>query len=134
MVESLASAVRAFGLSAVELHVVVERLAGRSYSDIAGDAAVRKPDGTAYTRQRVKQFEQEALGKLGLAGSVEAVVHRAERRDAAVRLRERGRQAVFGTVRPTRGGGRGRPERWEVRHERRVARFLAERGESASAG
>jgi hypothetical protein len=50
----LAAVLRAAGLTAAERHVVRERLAGRSYGQIAAGAALRKPDGTPYTRQRVQ--------------------------------------------------------------------------------
>src|SRR5262245_12807283 len=56
----LAAVLRAAGLTAAERHVVRERLAGRSYGQIATDAALRKPGGGAYTRQRVQQIEQDA--------------------------------------------------------------------------
>ena len=62
------------------------RLAGRSYRQIAADAALRKPGGGAYTRQRVQQLERRAMVKLGLGASLAAAVHAAERADRALGL------------------------------------------------
>src|SRR5690349_3871116 len=74
----------AAGLTPRERHVLLERLPRpdgvvQSHEQIAGDRVMRKPDGTAYTRQRVEQIEREARRKLGLPLSVAAAVHRAER-------------------------------------------------------
>src|SRR5262245_6946344 len=66
---------RAAGLTPAERHVLRERLAGRSYGQIAAGAALRKPGGGAYTRQRVQQVEQDAAAKLGLAASLAVAVH-----------------------------------------------------------
>src|SRR2546425_570824 len=67
---SLDEAFDAAGLVPRERYVLVERLAGRSYGDIAADVAMRKPRGSPYTRQRIQQLEADALGKLGVRPSL----------------------------------------------------------------
>jgi hypothetical protein len=127
---SLAAVFRAAALTPAERHVVYERLAGRSYGQIAADAALGKPGGGAYTRQRVQQIERDATAKLGLAASLAVAVHAAERVDRALDLAERG-----GRVRavdlhldpdPLRVRLRRRVAQWEREHEAAVQAFLAE--------
>jgi hypothetical protein len=120
---------RAAGLTPAERHVVRERLAGRSYRQIAADAALGKPGGGAYTRQRVQQIERDATAKLGLAASLAVAVHAAERVDRALDLAERGERVRAAdlhlgpeAVRPRLR----RVARWEREHEAAVQAFLAE--------
>src|SRR5262245_11107388 len=72
---SLDDVFQAVHLSDRERHILRARLAGRSYLDISADAAVRRPDGGAPSRQRILQLEAGVMGKLGLAASVEKAVH-----------------------------------------------------------
>jgi predicted transcriptional regulator len=65
----------AAGLTDREQHVVSERLAGRTHGEIGEDLGV--------TRQRVKQIEDKARGKLGMGESVEDVNARS-RMDRAI--------------------------------------------------
>jgi hypothetical protein len=127
--ETVEEAFRLAGLTAREQHVVPERLAGRSYGDIAADDAVRKPDGNRFSRQRLQQLEQDALAKLGAPASVRECVHSDDRLERAVAMRERGRLVHLEELRhDPQKADRQRWERrpaWERRHEARVARFLA---------
>jgi hypothetical protein len=126
----LAAVVRAAGLTPAERHVLRERLAGRSYGQIATDAGLRKPDGSPYTRQRVQQIEQHAAAKLGLGRSLEAAVHAAERVDRALGLVERGGRVRVTDLRldpaAVRPQWQSRLARWEREHEAAVAAFLKE--------
>ena len=68
------------GLTDLEAYVMVERIAGRSYGDIAGDAqlialsdggvAGRPRSSKPYTRQAVQLLEKRARAKMGLTVSV----------------------------------------------------------------
>jgi hypothetical protein len=70
----LADVFRAAGLAQAERHVIAERLAGRSYGEIAGRSC---------TRQRVHQVERVAVARLGLSLSIAQAVHATERMDRA---------------------------------------------------
>ena len=126
----LAADFRAAGLTAAERHVVRARLAGRSYGQIAAGAALRKPGGGAYTRQRVQQLEQHATAKLGLGRSLEAAVHAAERVDRALGLVERGQRVRAADLHldpaAVRPRWQSRLARWEREHEAAVEAFLRE--------
>jgi hypothetical protein len=126
----LAAVFRAVGLTATERHVVRQRLDGRSYGQIAAHAALRKPDGSPYTRQRVQQLEQDAAAKLGLAASLAAAVHAAERVDRALDLVERGGRVRIADLRldpaAVRPRWQSRLARWEREHEAAVQAFLRE--------
>ena len=126
----LAADFRAAGLTAAERHVVRARLAGRSYGQIAAGAALRKPDGSPYTRQRVQQIEQDAAAKLGLGRSLAAAVHAAERADRAQGLVERGGRVQVADLRldpaAVRPRWQFRRARWEREHEAAVQAFLKE--------
>jgi hypothetical protein len=128
----------AAGLTAAERHVVRERLAGRSYGQIAAGAALRKPGGGAYTRQRVQQIEQDAAAKLGLAASLEAAVQAAERVDRALDLVERGGRVRAADLhldpQAVRPRLRRRLARWERAHEAAVQAFLKEAEHARRAG
>jgi len=133
----LAAVLRAAGLTPAERHVLRARLAGRSYGQIAADAALGKPGGGAYTRQRVQQIEQDAAAKLGLAASLEAAVQAAERVDRALDLVERGGRVRAAdlhlgpeAVRPRLR----RVARWEREHEAAVRAFLEEAEQARRAG
>jgi hypothetical protein len=120
----------AAGLTAVERHVLRERLAGRSYGQIAGDAALQKPGGGAYTRQRVQQLERRALVKLGLGASLADAVHAAERVDRAPDLVERGGRVQAADLhldpQAVRPRWQSRRARWEREHEAAVTAFVRE--------
>jgi hypothetical protein len=125
---TLADVLAAAGLSPREQHVILERLPRldgvvRSHGQIAADGAMRKPDGTPCSRQRVEQIEQDARRKLGLAQSIAAAVHEAERTGRALILTAGGRSAspdeLHRSVRTRR-----RKARWEVEHEAAVRAFL----------
>jgi hypothetical protein len=127
----LGAVFRAAGLTPAERHVVHERLAGRSYRQIAAGGELRKPGGGAYTRQRVQQIERDAVAKLGLAKSLAEAVHAAERVDRALDLAERGERVRAAdlhlgpeAVRPRL---RRRVARWEREHEAAVQAFLRSR-------
>ena len=126
----LVAVFRAAGLTAAERHVLRARLAGRSYGQIAAGAALRKPDGSPYTRQRVQQIEQDATAKLGLDRSLEAAVHAAERVDRALGLAERGGRVRVADLRldpaAVRPRWQSRLARWEREHEAAVQAFLRE--------
>lgn len=137
----LASAVRAFGLTAQEAHVVEQRLGGRSFGQIATDPVMRRPGRAMrvgprcasgqFSRQRLQQFERDAARKLGLPGSIEETVHAAERLDRAIVMRDRGRLLNVTELRADpRGEVRARqgltPE--ERDHERRAVAFLRSKG------
>jgi hypothetical protein len=117
------------GLTALEVHVMVERVLGRSHLQISRDAVLG-----GRSRQCVKQMEQRAMRKLGLTVSVEVVVNAAERLDAGMRLRERAGLTEFSFLKSSGAPGRGRQrlmgreKRAELRHERRVTAFLASKG------
>ena len=134
----LAADFRAAGLTAAERHVVRARLAGRSYGQIAAGAALRKPDGSPYTRQRVQQIERHAAAKLGLGRSLEAAIHAAERVDWALDLVERGGQVRVADLRldpaAVRPRWQSRLARWERAHEAAVQAFLREAEHSRRAG
>jgi hypothetical protein len=68
----LADVFRAAGLAQAERHVIAERLAGRSYGQIAGRSC---------TRQRVHQVERVAVARLRLSLSIAQAVHAVERID-----------------------------------------------------
>jgi hypothetical protein len=133
----LAAVFRAAGLTAAERHVLRERLAGRSYGQIAA-GALRKPDGSPYTRQRVQQIEQDATAKLGLAQSLAVAVHGAERVDRALDLVARGRRVRIADLRldpqAVRPRWQSRLARWERVHEAAVAAFLEEAEHARRAG
>jgi hypothetical protein len=121
----------AVSLSPRERHVILERLPRpdgtlRSHAEIAVDGVMRKPDGSACTRQRVEQVEAEALRKLGLRRSIAATVHGAERAGRALALIAGGRSVspdeLHGAVKARR-----RLARWEVEHEAAVRDFLRSR-------
>jgi hypothetical protein len=120
----------AAGLSAPERHVVCARLAGRSYGQIAAGAALRKPGGGAYSRQRVQQIEQDATAKLGLGASLAEAVHVAERLDRALGLVERGGRVRAADLHldpaAVRPRWQSRLARWEREHEAAVGAFLRE--------
>lgn len=78
-------------LTRQERYVLSQREQGVTFAKLAGHAALRKPDGTAYSRQRVKQLEQSARAKLGAEGTVETTHLAAVREAQAELLRERGR-------------------------------------------
>jgi hypothetical protein len=127
----------AAGLTAAERHVVRARLAGRSYGQIAA-GALRKPDGSPYTRQRVQQIEQDAAAKLGLGRSLAAAVHAAERMDRALGLVERGGRVRAADLRldpaAVRPRWQSRLARWEREHEAAVQAFLREAEHARRAG
>ena len=126
---SLDDVFQAINLSDRERHVLRARLAGRSYLDIAADAAVCRPDGGAPSRQRILQIEAGVMGKLGLCESVEKAIHADERAGRAARMLGRGGLA--------RGELCDGPEAWaaarrrsrltseDLAHERAVREFLA---------
>jgi hypothetical protein len=134
----LATVFRAAGLTAAERHVLRARLAGRSYGQIAAGAALRKPDGSPYTRQRVQQIERHAAAKLGLGRSLEAAIHAAERVDWALDLVERGGQVRVADLRldpaAVRPRWQSRLARWERAHEAAVRAFLEEAEHARRAG
>jgi hypothetical protein len=70
----LPEAFDAVGLAERERHVVRQRLAGRSYGQIAGRSC---------TRQRVQQVERIAVARLGLSLSIAQAVHASQRADQA---------------------------------------------------
>jgi hypothetical protein len=129
---TLADAFAAAGLSLRERHVLRQRLPRpdgtlRSHAEIALDGVMRKPDGSACTRQRVEQVEAEALRKLGLCRSIAAAVHGAERAGRALHLMAGGRAVNPGDLNgpvPVRARLRRRRARWEVGHEAAVRAFL----------
>jgi hypothetical protein len=134
----LAAVFQAAGLTPAERHVLRARLAGRSYGQIAAGADLRKPGGGAYTRQRVQQIERDVAAKLGLAASLEAAVHAAERVDRALGLAERGGRVRIAdlhldpaAVRPRL---RRRVSQWEREHEAAVQAFLEEAEQARGAG
>src|SRR5262249_44391949 len=135
---SLAAVFRAAGLTAVERHVVRQRLAGRSYGQIAAGAALRKSGGGAYTRQRVPQVGQDAAAKLGLDRSLAEAVHAAERVDRALDLVERGGRVWAADLHldpaAVRPRWQSRLARWEREHEAAVAAFLREAEQARRAG
>jgi hypothetical protein len=118
--------------------VLRARLAGRSYGQIAAGAALRKPGGGAYTRQRVQQLERRALAKLGLGASLAEAVHAAERADRALGLVERGGRVRAADLRldpqAVRPRWQSRLARWERAHEAAVQAFLREAEHSRRAG
>jgi hypothetical protein len=120
--------VDAAGLTAQERHVVQERLTGQSYGEVA--AALHKPGGGRYTRQRVQQIERCATAKLGLEQSLAVAVHGAERVERALDLVERGERVRAADLHtdPTevRCRLRRRLEKWEREHEAAVRAFLEE--------
>ena len=128
----------AAGLTPAERHVLRARLAGRSYGQIATGAALRKPGGGAYTRQRVQQIERDAAAKLGLDRSVAAAVHAAERVDRALDLVERGGRVRIADLRldpaAVRPRWQSRLARWEREHEAAVRAFLKEAEQARRAG
>jgi len=134
----LAAVFRAAGLTAAERHVLRARLAGRSYGQIAADAALRKPGGGAYTRQRVQQLEQDATAKLGLAASLAVAVHAADRADRALGLVERGGRVQVADLHldpaAVRPRWQSRLARWERAHEAAVQAFLREAEHARRAG
>jgi hypothetical protein len=118
----------AAGLTVQEQRILHERLTGRSYGAVA--AALPKPGGGAYTRQRVQQIEAAATAKLGLAQSLAEAVHTAERAERALDMVERGERVRVAdlhldpaAVRPRL---KRRVEQWEQEHEVAVQTFLAE--------
>jgi hypothetical protein len=119
----------AAGLEGRERHVIRERLAGRSFADIAGDGSVSGKGGRPYTRQRIQQLERDGLRRLGLSRLLSEAVHGRERAERAQGLAEAGRRLEAGrdggsAVHMARRGG-GWMEPWERAHERRVTAFLA---------
>ena len=134
----LAEALDAAGLTAAERHVVRARLAGRSYGQIAAGAALRKPGGGAYTRQRVQQIERDAAAKLGLAASLAEAVHAAERVDRALDLAERSGRVraadLYLDPAAVRPRWQSRLARWERAHEAAVEAFLEEAEQARRAG
>ena len=116
------------GLSEHECHVIRERLTGRPYAAIAKDEGMRKRSGGRYTRQRVKQVEEDALAKLGVPGSLGECVHADDRVERGLAMRERGRRLrcceLHADPKPPPRRRYGRPA-WERKHEEYVARFLA---------
>src|SRR5580704_1174159 len=92
---ALRRAFAAAGLNPVERHVLRERARERSHGAISRDRPMLRPDGTPYTRQRVKQLEQRALAKLGLPrGFSVAGIHDEDRVGRAAELQERGRRVA----------------------------------------
>jgi hypothetical protein len=87
-------------LTPIEQHVLQQRLLqGRSHADISGDPEAAKPNGKPFTRQRIKQFEQSALAKMGMdRGSVESAVNEHERMDAAIDMAEKGKRLGMGEL------------------------------------
>ena len=134
----LAAVFRAAGLTAAERHVLRARLAGRSYGQIAAGAALRKPGGGAYSRQRVQQIEDEATAKLGLGRSLAEAVHAAERADRALGLVERGGRVRVADLhldpQAVRSWWQSRLARWEREHEAAVRAFLWEAEQARRAG
>jgi hypothetical protein len=125
----LAAVFRAAGLTPAERHVLRARLAGRSYGQIAAGGELRKPDGSPYTRQRVKQIERRGMVKLGLAASLAVAVHAAERADRALDMVERGERVRAADLHldpaAVRTPLRRRVATWELEHEAAVQAFLA---------
>lgn len=52
------------GLTDRERHIITERSNGRVLEDIAGDVQVMKKGQKPYTRERIRQIQQEALDKI----------------------------------------------------------------------
>jgi hypothetical protein len=125
---ALGEVFEAAGLTAQERHVVRERVTGRSYLEVA--AALPKPGGGRYSRQRVQQIEAEATAKLGLAESLAETVHRAERVERALDLVEHGERVRAADLHldPEQVGPRlqRRVAQWEREHEAAVQAFLKE--------
>jgi hypothetical protein len=119
----------AAGLTRPERHVVRQRLAGRSYAAIALDRAMRKADGSGYTRQRVQQTERDAMQRLGLGVSLEAAIHASERAERAEAMAARrglvSSAELHGEAEPRRRLG---APRWEWEHEAAVEAFLEAAG------
>jgi hypothetical protein len=134
----LAAVFRAARLTAAERHVLRQRLAGRSYGQIAAGGELRKPDGSPYTRQRVQQIEQGAAAKLGLAASLAAAVQAAERVDRALGLLEQGGRVRIADLHldpaAVRPRWQSRLARWEREHEAAVRAFLKEAEQARRAG
>lgn len=107
----LAVVFRVAGLTRRERHVVSERLRGRSYGSIAGRDC---------SRQAVQIAERKACRRLGLAGSVETVVHAIERAD---RGREKAEQARATSPTDLHGDGPARCRRKPTPRERVEARL-----------
>jgi hypothetical protein len=117
--------VRAAGLTAQERLVVRGRLDGRSFGHLAGEGALRKAGGGAFTRQRMQQVERLARRKLGLAQSIDRAVHADEAAGRAEALADRGAVVRVADLRADPGAiqWRRRP-RWELEHEAAVRAFL----------
>lgn len=117
----LAAAFRTAGLSERQGYVLRQRVAGRSYGDLAAELGC--------SRQAVQCCEQHGMAKLGLEGSVAEVVYAEERLEAAERLRERGRLVRPGDLHHTdlTVPWHARHTAAERRHEAAVAAFLAGR-------
>src|SRR3954451_7409743 len=84
---NLADVFRVARLSPPEQRVVCERLAGRSYGQIAADRfRARLP------RQPLKKAERRPCRRLGLTASIEQAIHASERIDRGLALAERSRR------------------------------------------
>ncbi len=73
---ALATAMTEHGLTERQQHIIRERYKGRSLSEIASDPIMLKKDGEPYSRQRIKQLEQEILPKMGESGSMTQLIER----------------------------------------------------------
>jgi hypothetical protein len=96
---TLPEAFDAVGLAERERNVVRQRLAGRSYRQIAGRSC---------TRQRVQQVERVAIARLGLSLSIAQAVHTAQRADQAQEWADRSKLTNPAEL---RGDGRARRRR-----------------------
>ncbi len=123
---TLAKVLQAEGLSAQEQLVICQRVRGHSFAEIAAELV--GPCGGTCSRQRLQQVEARAVRKLGLNGSIESLVHAAEREERALVLIERGRRVQAGELSACREERRVRQfaEPWEREHEARVKAFLLE--------
>src|SRR5687767_11373533 len=80
------------GVTERERRVLLGRLAGRSFRDIARGGAGR-------TRQRLQQVERDALRKLGVRPDLLARIQAEERAQRAAALLDRGRRVSPGDLR-----------------------------------
>lgn len=120
--ERLAVAFDVFGISPAARAVLAARLAGETFGDIGA--------ARGCSRQAVQCSEREALGRLGLAGSVESIVHADQRGGGAAAMHGRGADLRTAPELPA-GRTWQKPDPADVAHEREVARFLRSKGVTA---
>lgn len=82
-VNTLRAAMAARGVSPRDAAIIEGRLQGQSFSDLAA--------GTGKTRQALHIGERRALRALGIAGSVESIVHADSRHEQAEVMRGKAR-------------------------------------------